>query len=98
MPFCVYAGCHFWLNSRESALRLYAGCYYVYMPDATFALTQNRESALCLYAGCHSVCIPDVTLVTKQTLNVHCVYVPDVNLFIFPNYIAPRMQLFVKQQ
>ena len=39
--------------------------------------------------------MPDVTFgKTKKRVKVHSVYIPDVILFIFPNYIAPRMQLF----
>ena len=41
------------LKYNKNALRLYAGCNSVYMPDVTFVKQKTIESALCLYSGCH---------------------------------------------
>ena len=62
-------------------------CVYIpdvipfYMPDVTF-VQKHSESALCLYSGCHAVHMPDVIFVKQKAVEVHCVYIPDVILFI----------------
>ena len=63
----------------DSALFLYAGFHSVYMPDVTGSQQKNRASALCLYAGCHSVYMPN-HFHFKNTMRIHCVYMPNAIL------------------
>ena len=81
-------------KTNESALCLYAGCLFVYMPDAIFALNINVKV--------HCVYIPDVILSicwmsfwlargSESALCLHAgchsVYMPDVT-FDFKTRVA----------
>ena len=79
MSLCLYAGCHFVLKNKKA---MNVHCDYI--PDAILFIcrmsslrTKGNECALCLYSGCHSVYMPDVTFALTNTVQVHCVYMPD---------------------